>query len=103
MTRIPLTDGSGSWFDSDKAELIKEETRHNGSNWISRATDSEFKHEGLYRTAGGRWILEQWSDYSGSFSHYTEITNEEAAIWLAKQGLDPHPVVVAEYEALEIK
>jgi hypothetical protein len=26
MKRIALTDGSGKWFDAEKAELFKEET-----------------------------------------------------------------------------
>jgi hypothetical protein len=109
MKRVPLTDGSGSWFDSEKAEMIEEATRHNGNNYISRATGSQWHHEALYRTAGGKWILNAWSDYQGSLESYVAISSVEAAAWLAKQGLDPDPgldnpdpVVLSEYAKLEI-
>lgn len=61
MARIPLTDGSGRWFDSAKTESFDEETYWNGNNHISKATGSQWDHERLLRTAGKRWILETWS------------------------------------------
>jgi hypothetical protein len=102
MTRIALTDNSGKWFDADKTQKILEETYHNGNNWISKATGSQFHHESLYRTKGGRWILAKWSDYQGSVETYEEIDNVAAAIWLANQGLEPHPDCEKEYAVLEI-
>src|SRR5690606_26064843 len=43
------------WFDDEKAERFAEDRDWNGSNWISVATGSQWHHEELYRTAGGRW------------------------------------------------
>jgi hypothetical protein len=52
MSRIALTDGSGRWFSDTTAEYFKEDTYHDGRNWISKATGSQTEHEGLYRTKG---------------------------------------------------
>lgn len=103
MKRIALTDGSGRWFDANKAEEIKEITHHDGRNMISRATGSQFEHESLYRTAGGKWILCRWSQYQGSTESYNEITNQEAAEWMAKQEMEPHEDCAPEFAALEIE
>jgi hypothetical protein len=103
MTRIALTDDSGRWFDSKKAEKIDEGTYWNGSNHISHATGSQWEHEALYRTKGGVWILNHWSQYQGTRETYKEISNEEAASWLIKNGHEPHDDCRAEFEALEIR
>ena len=101
--RIALTDGSGRWFSKDTADFWKEESDHNGQNWISRATGSQWEHETLYRTKGGRFVLNHWSNWQGSTETYEEIDNDEAAIWFSKNGLDPHEACVKEFEELEIK
>lgn len=103
MTRIALTDGSGIWFDADKAELIKEDTFHDGRNWISKATGDQFTHESLFRTKGGKWILNHWSQWQGSRETYVEIDNQEAAAWLAKQELEPHEDCEKEFAELELQ
>lgn len=92
--RIALTDGSGKWFSSETAQLFKEDTYWNGNNWISKATGSQWAHESLYRTAGGRFILNHWSNWQGSSETYEEIGNEEAAVWFSKNGLEPHPACI---------
>lgn len=86
MKRIALTDGNGSWFDSEKAEIFKEDTFHNGSNWISKATGSQWEHECLYRTAGGRFILNHYSNVQGTTETYFEVEKEVAAAWLVRNG-----------------
>lgn len=75
---------TGKWFDTEKATLYKEETKHNGSNWISLATGSQWAHEFLYVTAGGVFVLNSFSDYQGSTETYEIITKEEAAEWFVK-------------------
>lgn len=102
MKRIALTDGTGRWFDAEKAECIKQATYWNGNNWISKVTGSQFAHETLYRTKGGKWVLNQWSDFSGTQDKYNEIDNDAAAVWLSSQELEPHCDCEAEYNALEI-
>lgn len=101
MTRTPLTDDSGRWFDEGKATAFDEETDWNGSNHISKATGSQWEHERLYRTAGGRWVLNHWSNWQGSRETYREVGNTEAAVWMVQNGHDS-PLLVQEIAALEI-
>lgn len=103
MTRQALTDGSGRWFDTDKAEAFAEGTWWNGSNHVSRATSSQFEHEVLYRTAGGRWIVYHWSQWQGSSESWVEIDDKAAAAWLVVNELEPHKVCAEEFAALEIR
>lgn len=103
MARIALTDGTGRWFSTETSEEFKEDTYHDGSNWISKATGSQWHHEKLYRTAGGRFILSKWSNYQGSTETFEEIDNEDAAIWFSINGHEPHPACEKEYNELEIK
>lgn len=85
MKRIALTDGSGQWFDAEKAEMYKEDTFHDGKNWISKATGSQWEHEAIYVTKSGKFILNHWSDFQGSHESYEVISKEDAAAWFAKQ------------------
>jgi hypothetical protein len=103
MARIALTDGSGRWFSKETAEYFEEDTFHDGHNWISKATGTQFNHEGLYRTAGGRFILQKWSDFQGSTITYAEISNADAAKWFSTNGHDPHEQCQNEFAELEIK
>ncbi len=84
MKRISLSDESNSWFDVDRAEEYKEASRWDGNNWRSLATNRPWYHEHLYKTAGGKWILNAWSDYEGVLEEYTEIRVEEAYDWLIR-------------------
>ena len=86
MKRVSLTDGSGQWFDSEKAECYKENFYHDGRNFISKATGSQFEHETVYITKGGKFILNGWSNWQGSVETYKIISKEEAAEWFGKQG-----------------
>jgi len=100
--RVQLTDGSGRWFDITKATEFDEGTRWDGSNHVSLVAGGKFDHEKLYRTAGGRWILNHWSQWQGSRETYEEISNDEAARWLSICDLDPHPACADEFAALEV-
>ena len=79
MNRIPLTDGTGRWFDASKAEEWDEDTRWDGNNHISIATGSQWHHERLYRTAGGVWIMHSSSNNQGSKDEFDEISADAAA------------------------
>ena len=70
------------WFDRAKAEKFEEATWWNGSNPVSYATGSQHDHEELYRTAGGRWVLLRWSNWSGVKPRYRFIGDDEAREWL---------------------
>ena len=101
MNRIAL--GDGRWFDADRAEAYEEDTRWDGHNHVSLATGSQWDHEELYRTRGGRWILHSWSQWQGSGESYCEISDERAARWLVANGHDAHEACATEYAALEIE
>ena len=100
MKRQAISDGR--WFDLEKVETFKEDTWWNGNNHISRSTGSQWEHEQLYRTKGGKWILYSWSQYQGSAEHYDEIDNETAAAWIVRNNHEPHGSCVEEFNSLEI-
>ena len=106
MRRIKITGGSGRWFDSDSAEQIDEGTYWDGKNRISQATGSRGRHQTLYRTAGGRYVLLRTSAWQGERDEVTEITASQAAVWLSKNDYGSEDAVAihvgAEYAALEI-
>lgn len=102
MKRIALTDGSGRWFDAEKAERFEEARFFDGTNLRSKATGEKWDHEELYRTAGGRWILHHWSQWAGSVDSWREISPAAAAAWLVRNEYDPHPACAAEYAGLEV-
>lgn len=85
MKRVSLTNGNGQWFDSEKAEIYKENSYHDGRNFISKATGSQWEHEAIFVTKGGKFILNHWSNWQGSVETYEEINKTEAAEWFAKQ------------------
>jgi len=76
------------WFDIDAAEKFSEDTWFDGSNQISKATGSQWAHEALYRTKGGRWVLNRWSQWQGSRETWEFISETEAREWLLAQGHD---------------
>lgn len=85
MNRIALTTPGGLWFDADKAEVYNEKKEWDGRNHISLATNSQFEHECIYVTKGGRFILRHSSDYQGRRSTYEIIDEHKAAAWFTSQ------------------
>ncbi|MER7002194.1 hypothetical protein ABT297_03985 [Dactylosporangium sp. NPDC000555] len=76
------------WFDADKAELTEEDTRWNGNNHVSVHTTDQYEHQGLYRTSGGRWVLNTWSQRQGVEPRYEFLTGEQAREWLLANDSD---------------
>ncbi len=70
------------WFDADAAITITEGQTFNGSNMISDATGSQWDHELLHLTKGGRWVLNKWSQWQGTRETYESVEVEEAFMWL---------------------
>lgn len=70
------------WFSLDSATGYDEATRWDGSNHISIPTGSQWNHEGLYRTGGGRWVLHSWSQWQGSNPSYRFVGDAAAREWL---------------------
>lgn len=98
MSRINVFDGDSGelagWFERSKAKCYEEETRWDGNNHISCATGNQWRHEKLYRTAGGRWVLHWWSNYGNEADRYRFISDEDAKQWLLAQH---HDGAVEEY------
>ena len=92
MKRVSLTDRSGQWFDSEKAEFYKENIYHDGRNFISMATRSQFEHETIYITKSGKFILNHWSNWQGSVETYEIISKDDAAEWFGKQGFQDNEI-----------
>ncbi len=90
MTRINISDvdghQTGQWFDMDSATEYREDQWHDGSNLISSVTASQWHHEDLYRTAGGRWVLNAWSNYEHVPATYRLIGDKTAHKWLKTNG-----------------
>jgi hypothetical protein len=76
------------WFDPEKAEEFEEDRDWDGSNFISAATGSQFAHQSLYRTAGGRWVLHEWSQWQGSLPSWQFLADSRAREWLLENKRD---------------
>jgi hypothetical protein len=75
------------WFDRDKATAYRENSYWDGRNTVGveSRVDIKFVWVGLYRTAGGRWVLrENYHRYMDGGASSTFITDEEARIWLLR-------------------
>jgi hypothetical protein len=66
-----------------------EDRRHDGHNWISIATGSQWEHEDLYCSRRGRYWIEHSSQWQGSTPRAEWISNHAAAQWLLANG---HPL-----------
>lgn len=70
------------WFDTEKAKCFNELTEWNGNNHISVPTGSQWDHQTLYLTSGGRWVLEHSSQWQGSKDTWEFISSEQAKDWM---------------------
>jgi hypothetical protein len=55
---------------------------HDGNNWISLATGTQWNHQTLYRSRKGRYYVVNSSQWQGSREFAEWVSNEEAARWL---------------------
>jgi hypothetical protein len=83
------------WFNADSAKEFNEGRHHDGNNWISKATGSQWEHESLYLTQRGRWVLNHWSNCQGSGESYTLISPDDAATWLVRNEHDIEEIAAA--------
>jgi hypothetical protein len=92
----------GSWFDLDKAKRFEEGSDWDGNDVISRNTGCHWKHQTLYRTRMGGWVLRSWSDSQDSRSRWRAIDESRAAAWLVKNGHGDDQVLAAKVSELEV-
>ena len=100
MHRIAMPEGK--WFDADAAKRWEEDRYHDGNNYISCATGSQWEHQRLYLTAKGRWVLCSWSDWQGSVERHREVKRSEAALWLVRNNEEPPESLLEALGATEI-
>lgn len=74
------------WFDrdADGANSWSEDTRFDGNNHISLATGSQWDHEELWRSAGGRWVICWWSQWEGRQDRWYFVDDDAARDWLLR-------------------
>lgn len=73
------------WFDPSTATRYDQDTEWNGQNMVGFITKSEFIDEYLYRTKGGRWVLNRDARRSHDGPDTCEfVTDEQARDWLIR-------------------
>lgn len=76
-------------YDTASAvESWNEQTEFNGSSQVSLATDSQWNHEALHRTAKGRYFVHWWSDWRRPSDNLRPLTEIQAAEWLVRNRYD---------------
>lgn len=76
------------WFNPDSSTEYKEDTEWNGSEHVSVNPVGRYGHQMLYRTKGGRWVLNFWSQYQGVAEKYEFVDDATAKDWLIRNGED---------------
>ena len=79
----------GGWIDLDTAKKFAEDRNWDGRNHISVNTGSQWDHEVLYRSKGGVYVLQSWSQRQGSQDTWQRISVNEAVEWLLRNDYDP--------------
>lgn len=89
MTRINIfetDEASGErtlagWFDLKRAERTEGRREWDGNNQADVHVGAN-RGQNLIRTAGGRWVIEQWSAWVSEEDTYEFVTDEQARTWL---------------------
>jgi len=95
MSRYRMDDGT--IIDTDRASgRWQEASDWDGHNHISRATDSQWHHQTLYRSRKGRYYVEYTSQRDDFRAHVEWVSPQEAARWLLLMEIEL-PADLAEY------
>jgi hypothetical protein len=104
MSRINIVEQTAKgpkvvgWFDNETAECFTETVLPDGNNHVSGSAGDQRRHEALYKTSGGRWVLARRSQGSPLPSHEF-IDKRAAADWLRLNHHDPGIVMDDEEES----
>jgi len=84
-TDSETTEVLAGWFDPTKAEVFEQDKRWDGNNMVGVITGSQWIDEYLYRTKGGRWVLNHDAHrYRGGPDTYQFLTDAQAKDWLLR-------------------
>ncbi|MFJ1756515.1 ribbon-helix-helix protein, CopG family [Kitasatospora sp. NPDC088134] len=75
-------------FDPDAATVFPEAVEYAKGNEVSVNRVDEFEHQELYRTKGGRWVLNTWSQLQGSTPRFEFLDDITAREWLVLNEAD---------------
>jgi hypothetical protein len=92
MSRVAVTTQGGQYaghFDWDKAARWSDRDAISGNG-----SGGPGAGEAVMLTAGGKWVIEHWTNWQGQSNRYHWITPEDAKAWLLRNGEDD---AVAEY------
>jgi hypothetical protein len=94
MSRINVYSSSGEeygdpvlagWFNPDSAETFEQGKHFDGRNMVGNITGSEWVDEWLFRTSGGRWVLNHDAHrYCSGPDTYEFISDKQAREWLLR-------------------
>jgi hypothetical protein len=77
------------WFDRDAAEKFAErKAAFDGANLAGVHLRDQNAGQVLYHTAGGRWVLHEWSAWQGTEDQWSFIGVDDAREWLLINGDD---------------
>lgn len=80
-------DGQLCWADLARAEAYADGTRWTGEAMVGLNSRSQWIDETLYRTAGGRWLLNtDATRCNNGPDSYRYLTDDEARDWLIRTG-----------------
>lgn len=95
MDRIYVTSGEEAefervgYFDADVAAYWHGDKSFDGNNMADINTHDRHRGEGLYCTAGGRWVLRRWSNWASEPETFTYVESTAAAAdWLLFNGYE---------------
>lgn len=81
------------WFYPEKAERFDQGTEWNGQNMVGVISRSEFIDEYLYRTAGGRWVLNRDAHRCNNGGDaYRFVSDAVAQDWLIRSQINDEAV-----------
>lgn len=77
------------WFNPESSQRFDQAREWDGNNMVGVITRSQFTDQYLYRTAGGRWVLnhDARNEYNGP-DYYMFVSNDEARVWLLRNNLN---------------
>ena len=90
MSRINvIEDGQlRGWFDDQKAQSFEGDTHWDGRNHIDVNTGCQWSTQTLWRSGGGKWILEEESHWGKCQTSYRFVGEEEVKDWLLRNKKD---------------